>query len=154
MAQNGCAARIETASARRIVNRFSRVRNAISTTCSERRGDGCNAASFQADRLPEAGRHIRLKPGMRLASYSYRAWGEGHHMANPAERQVPPPVFPGENPDVRGRLPDWMGSFIPRQIDGDGSLERVLRSDDRCTDGYAFSAENTVIAEAHGGHVH
>ncbi|HEY3324982.1 MAG TPA: hypothetical protein VGP72_31300 [Planctomycetota bacterium] len=128
-AQSECAARIETLSARQIVNRLGRLRNTLNRKCIERSNDGWNTASFDPNRLLATCKHIRLKPGMKLIAYQFRACsnGNGLVLALPAERQIPSPVSLGDGLLPR-RLPKWMDRCIAHHIEGDGSPESYFEA--------------------------
>jgi hypothetical protein len=95
------------------------------------RSDGWCVAPFDPNRLVQAARHVRLKPGFKLGTYvwSSHVGGHGATLVIPRDRDLPEPVAQHmgmelaagyQPPGLLPRLP-WAHQDIARFLEGDGS---------------------------------
>jgi hypothetical protein len=125
MAKDENAVRIKAPIARQTVNRLARLRSTMNRNCLRGCEPGWNVATFDANRLLAAVRHVRLKPGLALAAYQFCDGhnGNGRVVVIPTRRALPAPDFFDDDSNGTGKLPEWMSTDVARHLDGDGTPE-------------------------------
>lgn len=93
---------------------------------TESLADGWHLAPYDPNALLGCFPHVGLKDGSRLASYQFKAGGNGNGLAVvvPIDRQLPPPR--GDQTRLSsiadpGELPRWASRDVARYLRGDGT---------------------------------